>query len=172
MEVLDRVEEKLAKTAERYAHGHDRPMGPYGWLEAAYAALVAVIAIAARRRRHFPELSWRDIILIGIATHRLSRTLAKDPITSPLRMWFTRYEGLGGPAELKEEVVADGIGHAVGELVTCPFCLAQWVATGFVSGMVFAPRATRLTAACFSAVAISDFLQYAYAAAQQTERSR
>ena len=169
MDVLDRVEEKVEAVADRYAHGHDRPMGPYGVLEAGYVALLAVLALAARKRK-LPELSWRDILLIGIATHRLSRTLAKDPVTSPLRMWFTRYEGRGGPAELKEKVVADGLGHAVGELVTCPFCLAQWVATGFVSGMVFAPRATRLTAVCFSAVAISDFLQYAYAAAQQIEK--
>ena len=70
--------------------------------------------------------------LIGVATHRLARTIAKDPITSPIRMPFTQYDGLGGPAELHEKVVANGMGHAIGELLTCPFCLSQWVATGFV----------------------------------------
>jgi hypothetical protein len=33
--------------------------------------------------------------------------------------------------------------------------------------MVFAPRATRLVAATFAGVAVSDFLQYAYAGAQK-----
>ena len=56
---------------------------------------------------------------------------------------------------------------AAGELITCPFCLAQWVATGLAAGLVFAPRATRLVMSTFSAVAGADFLQYAYASLQQ-----
>jgi hypothetical protein len=164
------IAEKVTEVADRYRHGHDRPLGPYGVLDLAYGGVVAAIGLAARRRRRpLPELAPRDVALIGVATHRLARTIAKDPITSPIRMPFTRYDGVGGPAELHEEVVADGIGHAVGELVTCPFCLAQWVATGFVAGMVFAPRATRLVAATFAGVAVSDFLQYAYAGAQRVE---
>lgn len=64
--------------------------------------------------------------------------------------------------EERSEALRLGDEHDVGELVTCPFCLAHWVATGFMAGMVFAPRATRLTAATFTAVAASDFLQGAY----------
>jgi hypothetical protein len=158
--------DRVSDLAERYAHGHDRPVGSYGILDAIYVGVVGAIGLAARRRT-LPDLSLKDIALIGVATHRLARTIAKDPVTSPFRMPFTRYEGVSGAAELKEEVVADGFGHAVGELVTCPFCLAQWVATGFVGGMIFAPRATRLVAATFAGVATADFLQYAYAGAQQ-----
>jgi hypothetical protein len=55
----------------------------------------------------------------------------------------------------------------VGELITCPFCLAQWVATAFTAGLVFAPRATRLVAGTFSTVAISDALQNVYAFLQR-----
>ena len=165
MSVTD-LTERVADVAERYRHGHDRPLASYGMLDAVYGGVVAGIGVAARRRR-LPRLSVEDIALIGVATHRLSRTIAKDAVTSPLRMPFTTYNGVSGPAELQEEVVADGIGHAVGELLTCPFCLAQWVATGFLAGMIFAPRATRLVAATFAGVAVSDFLQYAYAAAQK-----
>jgi hypothetical protein len=163
------IGDRVADLAERYAHGHDRPLGAYGVLDGVYLGLVGAIGLAARRRgRRLPDLSVKDMALIGVATHRLSRTLAKDPITSPVRMPFVSYEGTGGPAELHEKVVADGMGHAVGELLTCPFCLAQWVATGFVAGMIFAPRATRLVAATFAGVATSDFLQFAYAGAQKT----
>ena len=59
-----------------------------------------------------------------------------------------------------------GVKHAVGELLTCPFCLAQWVATGFVFGYATAPRATRLAALTMTLVAGSDVLQFAYDAVQ------
>lgn len=169
-DLADELQDKVTEVAERYKHGHDRPLAAYSALDAAYLGVVGAIGFAARRRRRkLPQLSVQDIALIGVATHRLARTIAKDPITSPIRAPFTEYDGLGGPAELHEEVVAEGLGHAVGELLTCPFCLAQWVATGFVAGMVFAPRATRLVAATFAGVAVSDFLQYAYAGAQKVE---
>jgi hypothetical protein len=159
---------RISDVAERYRHGHDRPLGPYGVLDAVYGALVVGIgAVARRRRQPLPELSVTDIGLIGLATHRLARTIAKEPIASPIRMPFTTYQGVSGPAELREEVVADGMGHALGELVTCPFCLAQWIATGFAAGTIFAPRATRLVAATLAGVAVSDFLQFAYAGAEQ-----
>jgi Protein of unknown function (DUF1360) len=100
---------------------------------------------------------------MGLFTHRLSRTLAKDSVTSPIRAPFTRYAGVSGPAELHEEVRGSGWKHAIGELLTCPFCLSQWVATGYAAGMLFAPRVTRLAGATMTAVAISDWLQLAYA---------
>ena len=53
--------------------------------------------------------------------------------------------------------------NTVGELVSCPFCIAQWAATGYAIGLVFAPRATRMVGAAMTAVAASDWLQLAYA---------
>ncbi len=97
----------------------------------------------------------------------MARTLAKDSVTSPLRAPFTHYREAAGDAELAEDVRGDGTRHAIGELVTCPFCLAQWVATAFTMGMVFAPGATRLAATTTTAVAGSDFLQLAYAWGQR-----
>jgi hypothetical protein len=46
-------------------------------------------------------------------------------------------------------------------------CLAQWIATAFGAGLVFAPRQTRLVMAVLSAVAGSDFLQYVYSVLQE-----
>jgi hypothetical protein len=56
---------------------------------------------------------------------------------------------------------------ALGELLSCPFCVGQWVAAGFIYGLVFAPRVTRLVASIFAILTLSDFLHYAYEAAQQ-----
>lgn len=163
------VLEPLRKVGRRYRGGQERPLGGYLLLDSTYLGLVTAIGLAIRRSGiPLPErVSAGDLALIGLATHKSSRTLAKDAVTSPLRAPFNRYDGPGNPAEINEEVVADGPTHAVGELVSCPFCLAQWIATGFVTGLVVAPRATRLVAATFGAVAISDFLQMAYAKAGQ-----
>ena len=72
-----------------------------------------------------------------------------------------------GAGEVNEEVRGSGVRHAIGELIACPFCLGQWIGTAFVGGFVFAPRATRLAASVFSVVAVSDALQFGYAALQK-----
>ncbi len=90
-------------------------------------------------------------------------------MTSPLRAPFTRYEGSAGPAEVSEDVREQGqLRHSLGELLTCPFCLDMWVATVFTIGLVFAPRFTRLAAGTFTVLTGADFLQLAYAMAQQS----
>jgi len=52
--------------------------------------------------------------------------------------------------------------HAFGELLTCPFCIAQWIATTSVAAYVAAPRQTRLAATVMTVAAASDVLQIAY----------
>ena len=135
---------------------------------AAYAAVTGVLAGAVRLsgRRLPARIGLADLALLTVATFRVSRLLSKDPVTSPLRAPFTRFEGTSGPAELKEEVRGSGLRKAIGELVTCPFCLAQWTATAFAFGLVLAPRTTRFAAAVMTAVAGSDLLQLAYNAAE------
>jgi len=60
-----------------------------------YAATVAGLGVLVRRsRRDLPHgYSAADFALVSVATHKLSRLLAKDAVTSPLRMPFTRFEG-------------------------------------------------------------------------------
>ena len=48
----------------------------------------------------------------------------------------------------------------------CPYCLATWVAGGFVAGMAVSPRRTRAVAGLFATVAIADGLHLAYRAAE------
>lgn len=168
--VLTKPTEWARKTADSYRGASRRPLGGYLATLGVYGSVVSgLTALARRTGKSAPQqvTPW-DVALFGIATHRLSRTLAKDPVTSPLRAPFTRYVGTQAPAELAEEVRTDThLDHTLGELLSCPFCLSQWVATGFCAGWVFAPRMTKLVAATFATVATADFLQYAYAAAEQ-----
>jgi hypothetical protein len=153
---------------EDYASGSDRPLAGYAALMGVYGAAVTAGTVALRRRgRPLPEVRAFDIALMGVATHKLARRMSKDSVTSPFRAPFTRYEGVAGPAELQEKVRGSGLRKAVGELITCPFCLSQWVATGFVFGLLTAPRASRWAASVFASLALADFLQFAYAWAEQ-----
>ncbi|AKE92437.1 MULTISPECIES: DUF1360 domain-containing protein [Rhodococcus] len=165
----------LAETARRHAReytaGEDLPMRGYATVLAGYSTLVTVAVIGAlvTGRRLPDRLSGEDLIVLALGTHKLSRTVTKDAVTSPLRAPFTRYTGRGGPAEVTEEVRGTNtLRHSLGELLTCPFCFDVWVATFFTIGMVFAPRPTRLVAGLFAALAGADFLQFAYAKAQQS----
>jgi hypothetical protein len=106
-----------------------------------------------------------DLLLGAIATHKFTRLVSKDAVTTPLRAPFTTFEGAAGSAEVNESP-KDGHLHTVGELLTCPFCLAPWVSTAYVVTLGFTPRLARAWAAVFSIVAGSDFLQQAYARAR------
>jgi hypothetical protein len=141
-----------------------------------YAALMgifnlllgAALAVARRTGRPLPErVGAADLLSIGVASHKVSRLLAKDKVTRPLRAPFTEIEGEGGPAELEESSRGSGARKAIGELLLCPYCLGLWVAAAFAVGLLFAPRLTRFLAAVFSALTISDFLQLAYKAAEE-----
>ena len=171
-QVQDGVARAATVEADAYRDGQARPLGGYVVVMAAFAALLsgaAGLALATGRRLP-PGVGPWDVLLLAAGTHKLSRTLAKDAITSPLRAPFTRYKQTGGPAEVMEEVrFHGGLRHSIGELITCPFCLDVWIAAGFTIGLVFAPRLTRLIAAALTATTGADFLHLLYAKAQEVE---
>ncbi|MGN6088345.1 MAG: DUF1360 domain-containing protein [Actinomycetes bacterium] len=155
----------------RYSDGSPRPLKAYLGLMATYLGLVGALSAAVRQRRApLPtRLSAADLALVAVATHKAARMVTKETVTSPLRAPFTTFRGAAGDAELHEDVTAAGAKHAVGELLTCPFCAGHWIATVFVFGLVLAPRATRLVCGILAAVAGSDALQLGYAVAQHLE---
>jgi hypothetical protein len=162
---------RLTRLRRSYAPHEHRPLDGYLVTMGGFGALAGSLAVAAKvTHRPVPDRpATADVVLISIATHKLSRLLAKDSITSALRAPFTRYAAPGGSGEVNEEVRDGGssVRHSVGELVTCPFCLAVWVATGLTGGLVLAPKLTRLAATALTAVAVSDFLQMAYSMAKE-----
>ncbi len=149
--------------------GEERPLGSYMALTAGYGAGTLAALAGLRRRGHeLPErFSTGDVILLGVATHKISRLIAKDKVTAFVRAPFTAYEHASGHGEVEEQPCGHGARLAVGELLVCPYCLAQWVATGLTLGLLGAPRATRLLSTVFVVHTVSDFLQAAYRAAEQ-----
>ena len=132
-------------TLEGYKKGEDVPLFSYGVLAGTFNLLFA-----------------RDIALLGIATHKLSMVGSQDAITSPLRAPFTELEEKESPKKVDEKPRGEGIRRSVGELLTCQFCLGVWVASFFTYGFVLLPRVSRLVAAVFAAVTVSDFLHQVY----------
>lgn len=147
-----------------YAPGGDRPLRQYLGSLGTYTALVgAVVAAGAATGRRPPrQIPPFDVLLLTAATHKLARIVAKDPVTSPLRAPFTTFEGTSGPAELSERARGIGARHVIGELITCPFCVSQWVATVLAGGYLLAPRPTRMVAAMLTSVAGAHFLNHVY----------
>jgi hypothetical protein len=146
-----------------------RPLGSYTALGVAFNGLIGGF-LAARQRsgRELPErIEPYDLVLLGAATHKLSRLISKDKVTSPLRAPFTRYRGPAGPGEVSEEPRGTGMRLALGELLVCPYCVGQWVAGAFACSLVTAPRTTRFVASIFTTLGVSDALQVVYKAGQE-----
>lgn len=168
--MAEKLTEPVEALREEYAeHGIDpEQLSSYAALIGVFNVGFAGVLLAARAGgRELPRLGAGDLALFGVATHKFSRLLAKDRITAALRAPFMEHTGEGGPAEVEERPRGRGLRRSIGELVGCPYCLDQWIATGFVTGAIFAPRATRLVAGVFATVALADFLQVAYKGAQQ-----
>src|SRR5437867_3554311 len=75
-----------------------RPLAAYAELVGLYnLAFLVFVAAAKTSGRSLPRrLAPGDILLVGVATFKLSRLLAKDVVTSPLRAPFTTFESLSG----------------------------------------------------------------------------
>jgi hypothetical protein len=151
-----------------YDADQHHPLVAYATLTAGFgAALGGGLLLARKRGRPLPQrINAGDVLLAGIATHKVSRLIAKDRVTSFLRAPFTEFQEDSGHGEVEDAARGRDMQRAIGELVICPFCLAQWVAAAFVVGAVHAPRLTRLLAAIWTVQAISDAAQLAYSAAE------
>jgi Protein of unknown function (DUF1360) len=151
-----------------YAAPSERPpLASYAGFAALFNAGAVAALIAAERADRLPKrVALGDVLLAGVAGHKLSRLISKDKVTSFLRAPFTEFQGSGGPAEYEESPRGTGLRRAIGELLVCPYCLGLWVVGALQAGQLFAPRATRAVNSTFTALTISDFLQIAYKAAE------
>jgi hypothetical protein len=97
-----------------------RPLRTFAGLTVAFNTAFAGILLRAKQaNRELPErVSPGDIVLLGIATHKLSRLLAKDWVTSLLRAPFTTYQGPVGPGEVSETPRGEVLWRAMGQFVT------------------------------------------------------
>ena len=145
----------------------EMPLAGYTILLAAYGGIFGALFGNLLSRSDATNPRPADAVMLGIATHKIGRIITKDWVTSPLRAPFVEYVESAGGGEVNERSRGTGLRRAVGDLVTCPWCIAPWVAGALYSLYVVNPRATRVLAAASTSVAISDFLQHAYNAVRR-----
>lgn len=139
------------------------PVAEYGMLVTTFVSALTLALVAANRRGRLPDkIGADDIALLSVATYRLSRTISKDKIGRAIRAPFTEPDTSTGLAEVNERPKGTGLRKAIGQLLSCPFCIGQWVAAAFMCGLVLFPKVTRVLASVFAIKAAQDVLQIAY----------
>ena len=129
------------------------------------AAAGALAHVLGREPREHDAL---DFFVLGAATFKAARTLARDEVTSFLRDPFVQ----GVAHEGGEKPLGTGdMRQAIGELVTCSRCIGTWAAAGLSAAQILAPRFGRLLTWSRAAAAANDWLQagFALAAAKANE---
>lgn len=153
----------VEQVVQSYAGDEDRPLRSFVGLMAAYGAATAGLGVAIKRKGLPEQVPVRDLALLAVATAKLSRLISRDRVTSPLRAPFTTFEDFASGSELEEAPRGTGMRLALGELLTCPYCLAQWVGTGLLGGLLLRPTETRWVAGLFAMLAANDALQVGHA---------
>lgn len=168
---LHPVETRETRVDEReqgYGGGDAFPLGGYVILLSTYTSLLVGVPLAMQRLGRRPKrLRPGEVALLAPAIHKLSRIITKDWVTSPLRAPFVQYEESLPGGEVKESSRGRGLRRAVGDLLTCPYCIGPWVATALVYGMTYEKRTTRTLATIYTLVSANDFLHFAYNAARK-----
>jgi hypothetical protein len=137
------------------------PLGGYAVLMGTW--LTGMGGFLALANRRLPErIRPSDFLLLAFATHKLARIVTRDWVTGPIRAPFVEYKESIGGGEVKEKARGRGLRRAIGDLLTCPWCISPWVAGGLFAAFTLRPRVTRFLAILFSAVAVSDALQHLY----------
>jgi hypothetical protein len=143
-------------------------LAEYAFMLAFYVCSAAALTGVAIEKDRLPKKpSLLDLALLGVATHKLSRIISKDRITGILRAPFVSYIKSAGHGEVEEEPRGRGIQRGIGNLLSCPYCMAPWCATALAFGFIFTPRVTRFFAGVLTSVAASDFLHKAYLKADE-----
>jgi Protein of unknown function (DUF1360) len=164
------IESEAHQIYDGYAPGEDKRLASYGVLMSVFSTLAGGFAAWFRRSgRDLPErIDGRDFALLTVASHKAARLITKDKVTSAVRAPFTEYQGPGGPGEVEEAPRGEGLRHAIGELLVCPYCLGMWTSALMTAGLLVAPRFTRWLCSVLAIFFGADVLQIAYKKAEDT----
>jgi hypothetical protein len=131
---------------------------------------VASLPSLVRRR---PRTGPMQLMMLGTAAYRIGRMVAFERVAEPLRQPFTAT--VPDSSGAGETVVARGRGpqRVLGELLSCPICVATWAASGLFIGLGVLPRYTQTLLSVLSAVGVAELLNQVIEALTWTaEKSR
>jgi hypothetical protein len=138
------------------------PYEAYAAIVGAFSGLLATAGALSRFVGRDPQCQTAlDFAVLGAATFKAARTLARDRVTAPIRAPFVEGEA---DAHDEQPVREGGMQQAIGELVTCTRCVGTWAAAGLTATQIIAPRFGRLLTWSLGAAAANDFLQAGFTA--------
>jgi hypothetical protein len=138
------------------------PYHAYAGIMGTFVGGIAVAGALARLLDRDPRRDGPlDLIILGAATFKASRTITRDEVTSFIREPFVEGEAHEGG---EDPVESGDLRQAVGELVTCSRCVGAWVAAGLASTQILAPRFGRMLTWSLAAAGVNDFLQAGFTA--------
>ncbi len=138
------------------------PYGPYAVIMGAFAGGLVAAGVLARALDRDPrENTTLDLAVLGLASFKASRTIARDEVTSFLREPFVEGEAHEGGEQALE---TGDMRQAIGELVTCSRCIGTWVAAGLAATQIVVPRFGRLLTWTLATAGANDWLQAGFAA--------
>ena len=137
------------------------PYGSYTTIVSVFGGGLALAGALAHALHRDPgEHDALDLVVLGAATFKASRTIARDEVTSFLRDPFVQGEAHEGG---EEPVETGDMRQAIGELVTCSRCIGTWAAAGLACTQILAPRFGRLLTWTLAAAGLNDWLQAGFA---------
>jgi uncharacterized protein DUF1360 len=139
--------------------GQDPLPRDYGAINGVYAALLAGLLVATRRRvRKEDRISGAELLPLGAATFALSKVIAREKIGAWVREPF-----VDDPVD-PHRPRGSRVRRALGELVICTRCVGAWSALGLVGLRIASPEAGRTVTAVLATSATNDFLQAGFKA--------
>lgn len=151
-----------------YQSGDEIPLGSYAAILGVYSMLLGTF-IFDSAKNDSKKLRSRDLILLAVATHKISRAITKGAVTAPLRAPFSTYKEDLGYGEINDNPRGTGFRQVVGELLTCNYCMNMWVGLGALAALQKFPKHSRILLNLFAAVAGADFLHVLYEAIRTQE---
>src|SRR6185437_16645061 len=86
----------LSQVKKDYSPKEEMPLGGYAVTTLIFNGLLLSVIRLSQRNEDQSEkrepIDVKEVILAGIATHKLSRIITKDAVTSFIRAPFTRYQ--------------------------------------------------------------------------------
>lgn len=103
-----------------------------------------------------------DLLLLSLATFRLTHVLTEEKVAACLRAPFCELKMVRKPngTVVTEEVPrGTGLRRVAGELILCPWCTGIWIATLSTCFFVLLPGAARIVLLAFSVAAAGLIFQ-------------
>jgi hypothetical protein len=131
---------------------------PYGVFLLNYLLLWGLFLFVARAvGAIWPrEISGMDLLLLSLATFRLTEIVTEEKVARVIRAPFAdevTVQKENGEEETQEVPRGTGFRRVVGEMILCPWCTGVWIATLLTFAWVLIPAVAKVILIAFAVAA-------------------